>query len=278
MAAMTCDRVREFASGFVLGALETDEMIAVQDHLDSCSEAHPEVNELGGVLPYLAESLEPVESPAWLRKSVIEAAKSDLASRRLIGEPFARRLVEMPSEHRVARPVAAAAPARVISLNAVKASRRRRAAVWFGRAAAAALIVVVAGYAAVVQTGVGKPGATDPIWNVLGQPDARPAVLVAYDHSQAGGLAVLRPSGNIVVSVHNLQPTKGDEVYVVWLTADNGLPSKVGTFTVDDSGVGKLNADRVPTSESLWVFVCKEPNSNVTKPTGPMIVSGTISL
>ena len=274
---MTCDRVREFASGFVLGALETDEMIAVQDHLDSCPKAHPEVNELGGVLPYLAESLEPVESPAWLRKSVIEAAKSDLASRRLIGEPFARRLLETPSEHRVAGPVADVAPARVISLNAVRASRRRRAAVWFGRAAAAALIVVVAGYAAVVQTGVGKPHGTPDIFNYLG-PDTRQAVLVAFDQSQAGGLAVLRPSGNIVVSVHNLQPTKGDEVYVVWLTADNGVPSKVGTFAVDDSGVGWLNVENAPSSQNLWIFVCKEPNSNVTKPTGPTIVSGTISL
>jgi hypothetical protein len=278
MATMTCDRIRELASGFVLGALDTDDMIAVQDHLDSCPKAHPEVNELGGVLPYLAESLEPVEPPAWLRRSVIEAAKSDLAARRLVGEPFARRLVDTPSERRVAAPVAAAAPARVISLNAARASRRRRAAVWFGRVAAAALIVVVAGYAAVVQTGVGKPSGTDDIWNFLGQPDARSAVLVAYDHSQAGGLAVLRPSGNIMVSVHNLQPTKGDEVYVVWLTADNGVPSKVGSFTADDSGVGKLNVDRAPISESLWIFVCKEPNSNVTKPTGPMIVSGTISL
>src|SRR5665811_1647146 len=185
MATMTCDRVREFASGFVLGALETDEMIAVQDHLDSCPKAHPEVHELGGVLPFLAESLEPVESPAWLRKSVIEAAKSDLTSRRLSGEPFARR---------VAAPVATAAPARVISLNAARASRRRRAAVWFGRAAAAALIVVVAGYAAVVQTGAGKPRGTDDILNYL-QPDTRSAVLVAYDQSHAGGLAVLRPTG-----------------------------------------------------------------------------------
>ena len=265
---MTCDRIRELASGFVLGALETDEMIAVQDHLDSCPKAHPEVHELGGVLPYLAESLEPVESPAWLRKAVIEAAKSDLTSRRLSGEPFARR---------VAAPVAAAAPARVISLNAARASRRRRAAVWFGRAAAAALIVVVAGYAAVVQTGVGKPHGTPDIFNYLG-PDTRQAVLVAFDQSQAGGLAVLRPSGNIIVSVHNLQPTKGDEVYVVWLTADNGVPSKVGSFTVDDSGVGWLNVENAPSSQNLWIFVCKEPNSNVTKPTGPMIVSGTISL
>jgi hypothetical protein len=163
-------------------------------------------------------------------------------------------------------------------MNAARASRRRRAAVWFGRAAAAALILVVAGYAAVVQTGVGKPSGTDEIWNFLGQPDTRTTVLVAYDQGRAGGLAVLRPTGNMIVSVHNLQPTKGDEVYVVWLTADNGVPSKVGSFTVDDSGVGKLNVDGAPISESLWVFVCREPNSNVTKPTGPTIVSGTISL
>ena len=274
---MTCDRIRELASGFVLGALDTDEMIAVQDHLDSCPKAHPEVNELGGVLSYLAESLDPVETPTWLRNSVIEAAKSDLTARRLMGEPFARRLVDMSSERLVAVPVAAAAPARVIALSASRASRRRRAAVWLGRAAAAALIVVVAGYAAVVQTGVGKPRGTDDILNYL-QADTRQAVLVAFDQSHAGGLAVLRPSGNIIVQVNNLQPTKGDEVYVVWLTADSGLPSKVGTLAVDDSGVGRLNVESPPTSASLWIFVCKEPNSNVTKPTGPTIVSGTISL
>ncbi len=277
---MTCNRSRELASGFVLGALDPDEMIAVQDHLDSCPEAHPEVDDLGGVLPYLVESLDPVEPPAWLRESVIEAAKADLVARRRFGKP---------SEHRFPEPVVVPvfaqirdaggrAPARVVSLAAAKASRRRRAAIWFGRAAAAALILVVAGYAVVVQAGVGKPGSTDEIWNFLGQPDTRSAVMVSHDRSQAAGLAALRPTGNLIVQVHNLQPTKGDEVYVVWLTADNGVQSKVGWFTVDDSGVGRLNADRAPTSASLWVFVCKEPNSNVTTPTGPTIVSGTISL
>ncbi len=277
MATLTCDRVRDLASSFVLGALDTDDMIAVQDHLDSCPKAHPEVDELGGVLPYLAESLEPVEPPAWLRKSVIEAAKSDFLARRLVGEPFARRLVDTPFARRVAAPVAAVAPARVISLGTVRATRRRRAAVWFGRAAAAALIVVVAGYALAVQTGVGKPRGTDDILNYL-QSDTRSAVLVAFDHSRSGGLAVLRPTGNIIVKVNNLQPTKGDEVYVVWLTAASGVPSKVGSFIVDDSGVGWLNVENAPTSESLRIFVGKEPNSNVTKPTGPTIVSGTISL
>ena len=65
---------------------------------------------------------------------------------------------------------------------------------------------------------------------------------------------------------------------MVWLTANGNLPAKVGTLTVDDSGVGRLTVENPPTSASIWIFVCKEPNANVTKPTGPMIVSGTISL
>jgi len=286
MAAMTCDRVRELASGFVLGALDTDEMIAVQDHLDSCPSAHPEVDEFGGVLPYLAESLDPVEPPVWLRKSVIAAARADLESRRFVGEPFARRTaaasfspvapVVVPAFARI-REAALPAPERVIQLPAAKAPRLRRATVWFGRAAAAALIVIVAGYAFVAQMGVGKPRGTDDIMNFI-QADTRTAVLVAFDHSQAGGLAVLRPTGNIRVQVNNLPPTKGDEAYVVWLTANGNLPAKVGTLTVDDSGVGRLTVENPPTSASIWIFVCKEPNANVTKPTGPMIVSGTIAL
>jgi anti-sigma-K factor RskA len=253
MAAMTCDRVRDLASGFVLGALDMDDMVAVQDHLDSCDQVHSEVDELGGILPYLAESLEPVEPPAWLRESVMAAAKADLGSH--VGT----------------------AQMRVVSIAAARVSRRRNAAVWFGRAAAAVLIVVVAGYAAVVQTGAGKPHTTPDILNYL-QQDTRHAVLVAYDHGRAGGLAILMPTGNLRVQVNNLAQTNGDEVYMVWLTADSGVPSKVGTFIVDDSGVGALSVEMPPTSESLWVFVCKEPNSNVTKPTGPIVVSGTISL
>ena len=46
---------------------------------------------------------------------------------------------------------------------------------------------------------------------------------------------------------------------------------------MDDSGEGFLAVDNVPTSASLSVFVCLEPNANVTTRTGPMIVSGTVS-
>jgi anti-sigma-K factor RskA len=102
--------------------------------------------------------------------------------------------------------------------------------------------------------------------------------LTAVDSSSASGLAVLRTSGNIQVRLHGLTATKADQVYMVWLSSDGGTPARVGWLTADDSGEGYLTVDKVPTSASLWIFVCKEPNSNVTKPTGLIVVSGTFAL
>jgi hypothetical protein len=110
------------------------------------------------------------------------------------------------------------------------------------------------------------------------QPDTLKAVLTASDGSSASGMAALRPNGHIIVRVHNLAATGGDQVYTVWLRSGGGLPVKAGNFTVDDSGSGGLEVESVSTSANLWVFVCREPNGNVTKPTGPMVVSGTIVL
>jgi hypothetical protein len=280
--AMTCDRVRDLASGFVLGALDTDDMIAVSDHLDTCPELHSEIGDLGGVVPYLADALEPLEPPAWLRESVIAAAQADLAAR--------RRITAEP----VAIPTAAAAAqtsptwhgqpsnagAEVIPF-ARAVSRRRRFVTWTSRVAAVAAVVILSGYTVVLQGDLNKLRQNQDhiaaVNNVITMPGTRLAALTSTD-GKAGGLAALRPTGHIIVNVTNLAPTQGDEAYVVWLTADNGVKSKVGWFTVSDSGDGYLEVDNVPTSASLYIWVCKEPNSSVTKPSGPTVVSGTISL
>jgi glycosyltransferase involved in cell wall biosynthesis len=161
-------------------------------------------------------------------------------------------------------------------------SRRRRFVAWTSRVAAVAAVVVLAGYALVLQGDLSKlrqnQDHNTSIYQVLIQKDTRTAVLTAPDGGKARGLAALRPTGHIIVNVTNLAPTQGDEAYVVWLTADNGVKSKVGWFTVSDSGDGYLEVDNVPTSASLWIWICKEQDSSVAKPSGPTIVSGTISL
>ena len=282
---MTCDRVRERASGFVLGALDADEMLDVANHLGSCHRGHPEVDEFGGVLPYLAASLEPLEPPAWLRESVIAAARADLVVRRRVGNPSERTSVE-PVAISTFVSAAAASPSavpagQIVSLAAVRTSRRRRFMTWSMRIAAAVAILVLTGTGIIVQGNLAKAlkaGQEDStISYSIGQ-GARTAVMSATDGSKAGGIAVLRPSGHVILKLYGLTPTKDDQVFVVWLTTDQGGPTKAGSFTVDDSGIGYLEVDNVPTSASLWLSVSKEPNDKVTQPTGPSIVSGVVTL
>jgi Putative zinc-finger len=282
---MTCDRVRELASGFVLGALDTDEMIAVSDHLDGCRKPHPEVQDLGGVLPYIAESLEPVEPPAWLRESVIAAAKADLVARRRVGKPSEHRTVE-PVEAPAVLPVAATSHADVISLAAVRNSRRRRAVTWAMRAAAAVAIVVLSGYSFNLQNQLSKAqqlnNARASQLYYQAQFGTRSAVLFPTDGTAASGQATLMPTGHVILVVAGLAPTKDNQVYVVWLNSGEGSPSggwtKAGSLRVDESGQGFLMVDNVPTAGNLWLYICREANAGVTQPTGPRVLNGTIWL
>ncbi len=288
---ITCDRVRELAPGFVLGALDADEMIAVSDHLETCPERHPEVDELGGVLPYLAESLEPVEPPAWLRESVITAARVDLLASRRLGRLPEPGLVDpgVPPAIAPAALSAAAEPGRLqasaeqpVSLARARASRRRRFLTWTMRVAAVVAVVTLAGAGVVLQGDLSsalKAQTEDAkINNALTLNDTRTAVMSGVGGSKAGGIAALMPTGHIIVKLYGLAATKNDQVYVVWLTTDQGGPTKVGSFTPDENGVGYLEVDNVPTSASLWLYVSMEPNENVTQPTGPTIASGMVSI
>jgi hypothetical protein len=273
---LTCDRVRELASGYVLGALDTEEMLDVADHLDSCRLGHPEVDEFGGVLPYLAASLEPVEPPAWLRESVIAAARADQVARRRVGAPAERRIVE-PVAIPALVPVAGG---QILSLAAVRTSRRRRMTTWTMRVAAAVAILVLTGTGIIVQGNLAKAlkaqQEDSKINFSIGQ-GAHTAVMSSTG-SKAGGIALLMPSGNVILKLYGLTQTKNDEVYTVWLTTAKGGPTKAGSFTVDDSGVGYLEVDNAPTSASLLLYVSKESNDKVTQPIGPIIVSGVVSL
>jgi hypothetical protein len=277
MIAVTCDRVRELASGFVLGALDTDEMIAVAAHLDSCAEEHPEVYEFGGVVPYLAESLQPVEPPSWLRESVIAAARADLSARRRAAKAEEPRTIEPVALPRIAAPAAG-----VTSITVARVSRRRRAMTWSMRAAAAVAILVLTGTGIVVQGNLAKAlkaQQEDTTLNyALTQHDTRSAVMASTAGSKAGGIAALLPTGHIILKLYGLAPTRNDEVYTAWITTDQGGPTKVGSFTPEDNGSGFLEVDNVPTSASLLLYVSKEPSAKVTQPTGPIIVSGMVNL
>jgi hypothetical protein len=276
-----CERVRELAPGFVLGALDAADMAAVHQHLIGCRDPHPELRELGGVLPYLATSLEPVEPPARLRAAVIAAAQADLAahprSAEVAGSRVAtiRRTIPAPESGAVdAEAAEQVNGAMVVSLTSARRSRRRRALAWTTRVAAAAAVVAVVAYGFGVIHEPGAGPSAGPSFDYKGQGTVY-AGLTPQASSHAAGLAVLKPSGHLYVYVNGLAPTTGDQVYMVWVTAAKDT-ILAGYFTVNAQGDGSIQMDNVPRAASLWVQVCIEPNEHVTQPTGPTVASGTI--
>jgi hypothetical protein len=279
---IACGRVRDLAPGFVLGALDPAEMTAVRDHLSACTKPHPELREMGGVLPYLGGSLDPVEPPKRLRAAVMTAALTDLRARsaeKAAPAEIAPAAVE-PEAAPVLTVLEPARSARVVSLARVRALRSRRAAAWVTRVAAAVAVVSLVGYAVALQGDVNHlhdvQVKTDKILHDISDPRARSAVLASPVGSKSAGEAWLLPSGNVDVLLHGLEPTKGDEVYTVWSSVDGGAIFRAGWFTVDDQGQGSLEIDNASPSSSVWLMVRLESNSDVQMPTGPVIVTGTI--
>ncbi len=258
---MNCAAVRELAPGFVLGALDRADMAAVRDHLAACDQPHPEVRELGGVVSYIGDTLVPIEPSAGLRASVIAAARADLEGRKAApatnGVP---KLTVVPPAPR----------SRVVPLAAIRNPLPRRAATWMARIAAAVVIVALTG------TAITLLNNQPTKYNGPDGPISRYVVLTPSDGNTGGGLAALMESGNLQVSVYGLAPTTGDQAYMVWVSVDGANAKAAGWFTGDS--IRNVELDGLNPSSSIWVYVCREPNSRVTKPTGPIVVSGTIYL
>lgn len=278
--AVSCKHVRELASGFVLGALDPDEMNAVRDHLITCDKNHTEFDDLGGVVSYLATTVEPMEPPAWLRESVLAAAAADLRARKRT-EHVVKDLHPAP----IANIGWAAAGTEIIPFAqpAVVRTRRLRDRVpsWLTQVAAAVAVLALVGYAAIVQAGFYNPHgqpAYDKVLNAAAQLDSLSVQLTPVGDTSSGGLVVLRPTGHVYCYVRGMAATSGDQAYVVWLSLDSAPLTKAGTMTIDGSGRGLLEYDEATPSSTLQVQITREARADVTKPAGSVVVGGTISL
>jgi hypothetical protein len=195
---LTHAEVDELAGLYVLDALEADEMEAVREHLATCTEPHAAFAELGGVVPALFETIEPLDAPAELRGRVL-AALADVLQLPALQPTSAP--VEMPAAPGVSAPspVSAApavsgptparptAPAAPTSISAARERRVGRGRWQTALAAAAVLLIVVLGG-----------------WNLLlqdraGTAENRVAILrdaIAASTDPTSQVALLRGSGS----------------------------------------------------------------------------------
>lgn len=275
MSPLSCDQVRDLLPAYVLGALERDEEAAVREHLAGC-QLHAEAEELGGVVPYLAETLDPVEPPVALKARILAAAAADLEAR----HAPVPRAVEPPP------PVAPPAPLRA---PAPEPERRPRSRLSWGLAlqAAAVLAVVVLGaWTLNLQSRIGDLE-TDvassrqyerAIGDVLAaavEPGSKTVVLGPAEGFASTGLAAIRSDGSIVMAMRGLDPTVGNEVYEAWVIVGEAAPLPIGSFTVAANGAGTFTGSATPATAGAVVAITREPGPRATTPTLPIIALGT---
>ena len=219
---LSCDAVRDLAPLYVLDALEPAEAASIRDHLATCTDPHAELAELGGVVPYLAESLEPLEPPAAVGERIAAAVQADLRARAR-DDSAAARLVEgygaaVPAEAAVREaPAPAGQPVDLAAARATRAARRPRPAWrWLLEAAAVIALVGVVGWDLVLQ----------------GQLDAtrRQADLLS------SALATAAQAGSVTATLQGTGPAAGASGFVV---AGTGGTNYMVVSGLPDPGAGR---------------------------------------
>jgi anti-sigma factor RsiW len=260
---MTCDRARELAAGYVLGALEPAEEAAVREHLLTCPEPHDEFAELGGVIPYLAEAdLELVEPPVELRARIMAAAAADLAARGSAPETRPAAAIVFPSA----------------AEREVRARARTGRIGWAMRIAAVVAIVALAGWNLLLQNELNAARRFDQavatVISVAAQPGSKTVVLAPGKDSHASGIAAVRLDGSLVLAMRDLPPTTGSQVYETWVIVGKAAPVAVGSFTVDANGIATFVTRPADAPPGATIAVTREPNPGNTAPKGPIVSAG----
>lgn len=282
---LTCDDVRDLAAGFVLGALTPEEEAAVRDHLATCAEPHPELAELGGVVPHLAESLPPIEPPVALRARLLAAAAAERPTSAV--PPLAAQapaaMPPAPAPAPIPFPTAEERSARA-------AGRPSRLATWAMGIAAVLAIAVLGAWnlqlqarlsdvegnlaaATAYQQGVAR------VLEVATQPGAQTAIMATADAavSSAKGLAATGPDGTVVISMHDLVPTTGTQVYEAWVIVGEAAPVPLGGFKVGAAGTGVFDGSTALAEPGAILALTLEPGPGATTPSPPVLTVGALS-
>ena len=279
MRNLTCDEVRELAAAYVLDALEADEAAAVRSHLAGHPDGHPEIEELGAVIPALAEIVPIVEPPASLKDRIMAAAAADLAARGGATGATDTGTSLPPASAPAAQPPAA--PAAPVAFPTVEEREARRArtspGTWILRIAAVLAIALLGGWNLLLQNDLGAARQYEQnvaaVLQAASQPGALTAVLAA-DGGTGSGLAAVDADGDLALAMRDLAPTTGSSVYEAWVIAADGVPVPLGSFTVGASGTAYFAADGLPSVEGILLALTLEPGPNATTPTMPIISAG----
>ncbi|MBF8290379.1 MAG: zf-HC2 protein [Chloroflexi bacterium] len=110
------------------------------------------------------------------------------------------------------------------------------------------------------------------------QPGAQTAFLAAADPStRATGVAAAGPDGTVAISMRDLSPTVGAEVYEAWVIVGDAAPVPLGGFTVDQGGTGVFLGSTALAESGAILALTLEPSSGATSPTLPVLTLGSLA-
>jgi anti-sigma-K factor RskA len=311
---INCAEATDRAAFFVLGALDAGEAIEVRDHLETCPNEHPEFKEFGGVVPYLADALEPLEPSPELRRRVIDAVEGDVRVRRR-DENAAERLVASFGAGTQARPATsgappapAAAPAPIpvewpeaeptaetaprpspvapmpeaepaIEPRTVPERRRSRLPALALGLAAVVVIGVLAGWNLMLLSSATDARHRAEVLRdamIASQdPGARVAQLSGTGSaSGAGGFVAVPADGDGYLVVHGLEPPPADQTYQAWFISGD-QPRSAGLLRVGDDGLAIVEGLR-PGGSVDAIGITLEKAGGSPSPTLPVLVQGVM--
>ncbi len=254
----SCADVSELAGLYVLDALEPAEAERVAAHLATCPEPHPEMAELGAVVPALAASVDEVDAPADLKRRVLEsydryalaapASATSVAPWQIDAQPAARRGSALPQ--------------------------------WLGWVAAGAAVLVLA-VVGVWALGIQQRANSETqraetmaaALEALAQPGSSFAVLEGSGPAAGvGGFVAFSPDGEGYIVMTNVPEAPAGMTYQAWYVVD-GQPASAGTVSADADGF-VIAEGLPPMAGTDLMAITLEPAGGSPEPTSDPIVVG----
>ena len=268
------DRLHESVGLYVLGALEPNERLEFERHLQTCDECTAEVRSLIGVTSALPHAVPLIDPPAKLRGRVMAVTGQKV--------PAPPNVVALPARPARARSWASTAG-------------------WLSAAAMFVLAVGLGRYSMTLQREIGTLRAEVGDLNarlnqseqrvtvatrLVALADARMAVLTAPDLTQvdlqgqqpvaprASGRAFYSRSRGLVFTASDLPPLGAGRAYQLWMVTAQS-PVSAGLLDVDAAGrVTQAFDTPLDLARPVAIAVTEEPAGGVPAPTGEKYLVG----
>jgi len=246
---LDCQAVDELDAALALGAVDAEEVRAVEDHLATCAEPHAQLRAFLGAHEVVAMGLDPVSPSPGLRERLM--ANVD----------------RTPQEHRAAPAMAPERAAARSWLDWLSPRVARPLAI-----AAMAAVLAVGAWNLALQAQVGE---RDRALRAVAAAISGGEVAFRVDGSAGRGYLVDTPGTGAALVIADVAALPANQLYELWLLDAGGAPVAVGTFTPGSGAIAVIPLERDLVGYATFAITV-EPN-RVTAPTGQPVMFGKLT-